>query len=89
MSHGNHLKHMLYGGVAIFAVLAVSGVPLSTALTYGVLLACPLMMIAMMLTMGGHGEGGQHGTGRSDASSDAAARHDRRFEPDPVELERR
>ena len=87
MSHGNHLKYMLYGGLAIFAVLAVSGVPLGTALTYGALLACPLMMVAMMFTMGGHG--GTHGTGRSDANSDAAPHDDRRHEPDPAELERR
>lgn len=83
MSHGNHLKHMLYGGVAIFAVLAVSGVPLGTALTYGVLLACPLMM----LTMGGHSRA--HGTGRPDANSDAAVHDGHQHEADPIELERR
>ena len=55
MSLGNHLRYMLYGGVVIFALLVVSGAPPSAALAYGVLLACPLMMIAMMLTMGGHG----------------------------------
>lgn len=54
MSHGSHLKHMLYGAAAIFGVLLAAGVPAGTALTYGLLLACPLMMVWMMAS-GGHG----------------------------------
>jgi len=59
--NGNHLKYMLLGGAGIFGVLTLVGVPLSSALLYAVLLACPLMMI----TMGGHGG---HGGGGHDHS---------------------
>lgn len=60
-----HLKHMLIGGAAILAVLLAVGVDARQALSWAVLLACPLMMVAMMLMMGrGHrapAEGGhQH-----------------------------
>ncbi|MFC5175140.1 DUF2933 domain-containing protein [Nocardioides taihuensis] len=55
--NGNHLKSMLVGGTGVFGALLLFGVPLSSALLYAVLLACPLMMI----TMGGHGgHGGEH-----------------------------
>ena len=60
--NGNHLKYMLLGGAGVFGVLLLVGVPLSSALLYAVLLACPLMM----LTMGGHGG---HGGGGHDHSS--------------------
>lgn len=53
--HGTrHLKQMLIGGVAILAVLLLAGVPLATAAQWAVLLACPLMMVGMMLMMGKH-----------------------------------
>lgn len=60
--HGNHVKHMLYGGAAIALALLAAGVPLGTALTYGVVLACPLMMIWMVLAMNGH----EHGSDKAD-----------------------
>lgn len=56
MSHGSHLKHMLYGAAAMFLVLLAVGVPVGTALAYGLLLTCPLMMVGMMLSGGGHGD---------------------------------
>jgi hypothetical protein len=60
-STATHLKYMLYVAAGLFVVLTIAGVPLSTALTYGVFLACPLMMIWMMMAMGGHGgSGGGH-----------------------------
>jgi hypothetical protein len=59
--HGNHLKHMLIGGAVVLAALLIVGVPLGTALPYAALLACPLMMISMMLSMNGHGGHGGHG----------------------------
>jgi hypothetical protein len=59
---GNHLTHMLLGGAAILAVLLVAGVPLGAALTYAAVLACPLMMVGMMLMM-------NHGNDHRDASS--------------------
>ena len=48
---------MIIGGVALLGVLLIAGVPLASALPYAVLLACPLMMIFMMSSMGGHGSG--------------------------------
>jgi hypothetical protein len=77
MNHGTatHLKYMLYVAAGLFVVLTIAGVPLSTALTYGVFLACPLMMIAM----GGH----VHGGGSRD---DHAAVTERR---DAADLDRR
>lgn len=62
-----HLKHMAIGAGVILAALLLVGLPIGSALTYALLLACPLMMVGMMLMMGGHGSrGGDH----SDASSD-------------------
>ena len=78
-STATHLKYMLYAAAGIFAVLALAGVPLSTALTYGAFLACPLMMVWMMIAMGGNSHGG------SDHQHDDAAA-DRR---DAAELDRR
>lgn len=64
MSHGSHLKHMLYGAATISAVLVVAGVPVVTALTYGLFLACPLMMLRMMIST--NGQGHEHGSGGPD-----------------------
>ena len=55
--NGNHLKYMLLGGAGVFGVLLLVGVPLTSALLFAVVLACPLMM----LTMGGHGSHGGAG----------------------------
>ena len=64
MTNGKHLKYMLLVGGGLFAVLLVAGVPLSTALSYAVLLACPLMMVGMMFMMGhGNGSSGHAGCG--------------------------
>lgn len=64
--NGNHLKYMLLGGAGVFGVLLLVGVPLSSALLYAVLLACPLMMF----TMGGHGGHGGAGRDHSSRGSD-------------------
>ena len=66
MKTGTHIKYMLYAAAGIFAILALAGVPLSTALTYGIFLACPLMMVWMMAAMGGHGHGDGPGPGASE-----------------------
>jgi hypothetical protein len=60
--HANHLKHMLLGGAAILAALVLAGVPLATAASYALVLACPLMMIFMMRGMihGGSSEPHHH-----------------------------
>lgn len=63
--NGNHLKYMLLGGAGVFGVLLLVGVPLSSALLYAVLLACPLMMV----TMGGHGGHGGAGHERTSRRS--------------------
>lgn len=61
----HHLKHMAIGGGLILAVLLVLQVDLRNALSYAVLLACPLSMMLMMKGGHGHGAGG-HDHGASD-----------------------
>jgi hypothetical protein len=62
--NGNHMKHMLIGGAGILVVLLLAGVSLGSALPYAFVLACPLMMVAMMVMMNrGNGHGGQGGGG--------------------------
>lgn len=70
----HHLKHMAIGGVAIVGVLAIAGVDLGQALRWGILLACPIGMIAMMAFMGRHrGEGAQpRGVDSSKLGADTA-----------------
>ena len=60
----HHLKHMAIGGAAVLAVLLLLKVDLRTAVTYAILLACPLGMVGMMamMTKGGHGQH-DHGAG--------------------------
>ena len=65
--NGNHLKYMLLGGAGLFGVLLVVGVPVTSALLFAVLLACPLMMVFMMGSgHGGHGASNDQTIGRSD-----------------------
>ena len=55
-------KHLLYMGVAAVVVLGglwVTGVPLERAAPWALLLACPLMMVVMMLFMD-HGSSRGH-----------------------------
>ncbi len=54
----NHAKHMLLGGAAILGLLLLARVPLGTAVSYAVLLACPPMMAMMMWSMGRTGAHG-------------------------------
>lgn len=69
--HGNHMKHMLMAGGGLLVVLLVAGVPLGTELPYAIALACPLMMVAMIVMMGR----GQAGQGRG-GHAEAHAHHD-------------
>lgn len=69
--NGNHLKHMLFASAGVFGVLLLVGVPLTSALLFAVVLACPLMM----LTMGGHGGAGHNHT--SHESNEPGASEDR------------
>lgn len=66
MSFGSHIKQMLLGAAAIFGVLLLAGIPVWAALTYSLLLACPLMMVWMMFGMKHGGHGGHGGHGESD-----------------------
>ena len=68
---GNHVKHMLIGGGALLVVLLVAGVPLGNAVPVALALACPLMMIFMMRSMGGHRPG--HGNGHDHTGQDVTA----------------
>lgn len=80
---GNHLKHMLFGGVALLAVFLAAGVPLGRALPYAIGLACPLMMVVMMVMMGR----GMNGQGRHDQTASSAAVPAPRASSDsPIEL---
>jgi hypothetical protein len=60
MKLATHVEYMVYAAAAIFIAFTVVGVPLTAALSYGVVLACPVVMIGMMFMMGGHGHGGEH-----------------------------
>ena len=66
-----HLLYMAGGAVAVFVVLVISGVPASGALVWGLLLACPLMMVTMMFSMN-HGDT----QSRADDHSDQDVRRD-------------
>ena len=65
--NGNHLKYMLLGSAGLAGVLMLFGVPLTSALLFAVLLACPLMMVFMMGSgHGSHGASNDQSIGRSD-----------------------
>jgi hypothetical protein len=78
----SHAKHMLLGGGAILALLLVARVPFGIAVQYAVLLACPLMMAAMMVMMGrgGHGHDA-HTDARKPAQNAPAPPDDRDASP--------
>jgi hypothetical protein len=67
--HAKHLTYMVGGAAAAFAVMLLVGVPLAKALPYALLLACPLMMIAMMASMR---RGDSHGVAGHDRTQDPA-----------------
>ena len=58
-----HLTHLAVGGIGLLALLVMFGVRFPQALTWALLLACPLGMMGMMWFMGrnGHGHGQDHG----------------------------
>jgi hypothetical protein len=64
--HRNHVRQMLIGGGVALAVLLMAGVPLGQALPLAAALACPLMMIFMMRSMGGQSRHGGCGHGNAD-----------------------
>lgn len=72
MNHSGfgHLKWMVLTAVVLFGVLLLMGRSAGDALSYAVLLACPLMMVAMMFGM----RSGQGGHGGQDADAGAPPR---------------
>jgi hypothetical protein len=76
--HAKHLAYMVAAGGAAFGVMVLAGVPLGTALPYALLLACPLMMIAMMASMRGDDS---HGAAEPGRTRDPAG-HQPAAEPD-------
>jgi len=73
-NHGgaSHLLGMVGIGVALLLVLMATGRSFSQALPLAASLACPLMMIGMMFTMGGH----RHEHGESEHTPAAHRHHD-------------
>lgn len=70
-----HGKHMLIGGVGIAVLAVVLGAGWQQAVTWGLLLACPVGMLGMMWFMGRQGAmGHQHG-GQADAEHSACHDH--------------
>ena len=62
----SHGKHMLLGGAGVVVLMMALGVGWQQALTWALVAACPLGMIAMMWFMGRHNGGGathEHGAG--------------------------
>lgn len=68
-----HGKHMLVGGTGVALLAIVFGVGWQQAVTWGLLLACPLGMMGIMWFMGRQSSGG-HQRGAPPAG-DAASRH--------------
>jgi hypothetical protein len=65
-------KHLLYMGIAAVVVLGglwVAGVPLERAAPWALFLACPLMMVVMMLFMD-HGSSPGHQAHGADAQDE-------------------
>jgi hypothetical protein len=53
--HGRSTGYVVVAGGALSVGLVVAGTPLPALLPYALLLACPLMMVLMMRSMGRHG----------------------------------
>lgn len=67
-----HGKHMLVGGAAVAVLMIVLGAGWQQAMTWGLLLACPLGMLGMMWFMGRQASGGhQHDDGRATGNADS------------------
>jgi hypothetical protein len=73
MNIRSHLTGMLLAGAAALAVALLAGFSLSSALPYAALLACPLMMVGMMVMMS---RGGGHAGGKGGCGHDHSAHGD-------------
>ena len=74
----NHFRHVALASGAVLVSVLVLGVQAATALRYALLLACPVMMGAMMLWMfrqgGGSSETSTRGNGSTRPEPDEADR---------------
>jgi len=68
-----HLTHMAVSGIGLLALLVMFGVRFPQALTWALLLACPLGMMGMMWFMGREGHGPGDAPGDSVPASQAPA----------------
>ena len=68
MNHQQMIKPMLIGAAALL-VLGIAGLPVLAYLPYLIFLACPLMMIFMMSSMGHDHGGSQHDHGQASAET--------------------
>ena len=64
--HGKTMTYVLVAAAALVAGLLLAGSPVQAVLPFLLLLACPLMMIAMMRGMSGHDGGHTHDAGPAD-----------------------
>jgi DUF2933 family protein len=76
--HGKSMKYMIVAAVAVMVGLLVAGTPVASLLPFALVLACPLMMVAMMGMMSrGHGQdthdgcGHEHGHGNNAAPAES------------------
>ena len=67
----SHLKGMVVAAAAVLVVALAAGVRPGAALPLAAALACPLMMIAMMVWMHRRGQAGQHHHGAYDITEGA------------------
>ena len=73
-SGAGHLKWMAVIAGGVFAILVLLGKPAGEALSLAVVIACPLMMVFMMLGMPGHrGHSGEHGQLSNGATPDSGS----------------
>lgn len=85
--HGNHMRYLLVAAGALLVGLLVAGTPVSSLLPYILLLACPLMMVFMMRSMGGHT--GHHSDPQADRLLDDPAHDSEHTTADPPAHTRR
>ncbi len=53
--HGKYTGYLVVAAAAVVVGFVASGTPLARLLPFLAILACPLMMVFMMRSMGGHG----------------------------------
>ncbi|MGE5830085.1 MAG: DUF2933 domain-containing protein [Micromonosporaceae bacterium] len=62
--HGTNMRYLFIAAGALVVGLLAAGTPVQSVLPFVLLLACPLMMVVMMRSMGGHaghdGDQGDH-----------------------------